>query len=194
MPGPVDVALGDRLAADRAVPWDRDITPAGVVHASSTAPVPDKQEARWATGWATPPEAAGRSHRVSQRIARGAANGTRTSVHPWGLWNRPVERAPIASGGSLTSDGGSRSGWQVNENDVDDMASRHSRRTVCRNRNCRSRSGRGPLASSRLSRSRGAVSPGTPRWLRGLLACLAAAGSWRSRPRSPSSSAPAPHS
>ena len=46
--------------------------PTGVVHAWSTVPVPDEQEARWATVWATPPEATGRSHHGNRRIARAA--------------------------------------------------------------------------------------------------------------------------
>ena len=52
--------------------------PDGVVHASSPAPVPDQQKARWATEWTTPPDTAERpprpreSHRVGPRAARAA--------------------------------------------------------------------------------------------------------------------------
>ena len=44
-------------------------TPAGFVHASSTVPIPQSNEAQWATGWATPPYAAGRSHRANHRAS-----------------------------------------------------------------------------------------------------------------------------
>ena len=125
--GAADVAPRDRLAADQAdrsrggagvhqappVPGDRSrgsrtpgwrpawsaagTAPAGVVHASSTVPVPDELKARWATGWATPPDAAG------SRPARPVPGGGNSHGPAGATLTRPVGRAvrPVSRRGSV---------------------------------------------------------------------------------------------
>ena len=171
-------------------------TPAGVVHASSTVPVPNQTKGAVGEGWATPPDATGRSHHGNHRIARAAANGKRMSNDPVGAfatstgWARPDYPRCFVDHWRPHIAVTSQRGW------LGTMCHPGgSRRTVVGIELAAVCSGRDSVvARYRLSRSPGAVSPGTPRRLRGLLACPAAAGSLRSRPRSPSSGAPGPHS
>ena len=55
-------------------------TPAGVVHASSKVPVPNKQDARWATGWAN----SARSGRAKPQWQRSQAGFLRRFLAPFG--------------------------------------------------------------------------------------------------------------